>query len=30
MRQNLELVKRYIDSTFGKEAEKQEALATCF
>ena len=27
MKQNLELIKRYIDSVFGRETEKQEALA---
>jgi len=30
MQQNLELVKRYIDSIFGKELEKQEALERWF
>jgi DNA polymerase II large subunit len=30
MKQNLELTKRYIDSVFGKEPEKQEALAKWF
>ncbi|MBI2043675.1 DNA polymerase II large subunit [Candidatus Pacearchaeota archaeon] len=30
MKQNLELIKRYIDSIFGKETEKQEALARWF
>ena len=30
MKQNLELTKRYIDSIFGKETEKQEALARWF
>ena len=30
MKQNLELVKRYIDSIFGKEQEKQEALEKWF
>jgi DNA polymerase II large subunit len=30
MKQNLELVKRYIDSIFGKELEKQEALGKWF
>jgi len=30
MKQNLELIKRYIDSIFGKETEKQEALAKWF
>jgi DNA polymerase II large subunit len=30
MKQNLELVKRYIDSIFGKELEKQEALKKWF
>ncbi|MFH1503252.1 MAG: DNA polymerase II large subunit [Candidatus Diapherotrites archaeon] len=30
MQQNLELVKRYIDSVFGKELEKQKALADYF
>ena len=30
VRQNLELIKRYIDSIFGKETEKQEALARWF
>ena len=30
IKQNLELIKRYIDSIFGKETEKQEALARWF
>ena len=30
MRQNLELIKRHIESIFGKETEKQEALAKWF
>jgi len=30
IRQNLELVKRYIDSIFGKELEKQENLGGWF
>jgi DNA polymerase II large subunit len=30
MQQNLELVKRYVDSIFGRELEKQEALAKWF
>jgi DNA polymerase II large subunit len=30
IKQNLELTKRYIDSVFGKEPEKQEALAKWF
>ena len=30
MQQNLELVKRYIDSIFGKELEKQESIDKWF
>jgi len=30
MRQNLELIKRYIESIFGRETEKQEALGKWF
>lgn len=30
LRQNLELVKRYVDATFGKEPDKQEALQKWF
>ncbi len=30
MKQNLDMIKRYIDSIFGKETEKQEALARWF
>jgi DNA polymerase II large subunit len=30
LQQNLELVKRYIDAVFGKELEKQKALADYF
>jgi DNA polymerase II large subunit len=30
MKQNLELIKRYIDSVFGRETEKQEALKKWF
>ena len=30
MKQNLEMIKRYIDSIFGKETDKQEALARWF
>jgi len=30
MKQNLELVKRYIDTIFGKEAEKQETISKWF
>jgi DNA polymerase II large subunit len=30
IKQNLELIKRYIDSIFGKELEKQEGLGRWF
>jgi DNA polymerase II large subunit len=30
LQQNLELVKRYIDAVFGRELEKQKALADYF
>jgi len=30
MQQNLEMIKRYIDSIFGKDPEKQEALKKWF